>query len=116
MKRSSLTAVLTLAGCVALAGCGSGAAKPDLSKVPPEFRSACGHPGSTVQVKDVPVTVPHADCDLTGVTIYYQAAFVEVPDPGKTESMVVDTFKESPPPSHVVVSVDAKTLDVTVTG
>lgn len=37
--------------------------------VPPEFLAACGHPGASVQVQRVPVTVRHADCDLTGVTV-----------------------------------------------
>jgi hypothetical protein len=34
--------------------------------------AACGHPGATVQVRHVPVTVRHADCDLTGVTVSYK--------------------------------------------
>ena len=41
----------------------------DLTAVPPEFRPACGRPGSRVTVRQVPVTVPHALCDLTGVTL-----------------------------------------------
>ena len=32
----------------------------DLTAVPPEFRPACGRPGSRVVVRQVPVTVPHA--------------------------------------------------------
>ena len=104
----------------ALAACSSagptGAPKPDLSRVPAEFRAACGHPGTTVQAKDVPVTVRHVDCDLTDVTIYNGAAFAVVPDPGKTASMVVDTFKLDPPPEGIWISVDATTLDVTVHG
>ena len=45
---------------------------PDnLSAVPPEFQHACGHPGAEVVVRQVPVTVQHADCDLTGVVISY---------------------------------------------
>ncbi len=45
---------------------------PDnLPAVPPEFQHACGHPGAEVVVRQVPVTVKHADCDLTGVVISY---------------------------------------------
>ena len=39
------------------------------SSVPEEFREACGNPGSTVTTERSAVTVKHADCDLTGVTI-----------------------------------------------
>ena len=43
----------------------------DLTAVPPEFRPACGRPGAHVTVRRVPVTVPHAACDLTGVSVSY---------------------------------------------
>lgn len=43
----------------------------DLSAVPPEFQPACGRPGAEVVVSKVPVTVNHADCDLTGVVVSY---------------------------------------------
>ena len=120
MRRSvRVSAVVALlGGCVALASCSSpgAAGRPgkDLSKVPAEFRAGCGNPGSAVHVDDVPVTVRHADCDLTGVTIYHDAAYARVPAPGKTASMIVDTFKLDPPPSSIWVDVDAMTLDVTV--
>jgi hypothetical protein len=78
----------------------------DLAAVPPEFRPACGRPGSGVTVRQVPVTVPHALCDLTGVTLSY---------PGHGGAVV-------PSPGHGVgnskgiqVRVDARTLDVTIT-
>lgn len=107
-----------LAGWVGLAGCSSagsaGGPKPDLSRVPAEFRDACGKSGVSVHVNSVPVTVRHADCDLTGATIYHDAAYARVPAPGKTASMVVDTFKLDPPPSSIRIDVDATTLDVTV--
>lgn len=72
MKRM---AVLVLAAA-ALAGCASAA--PSTTRpanppaVPPEFRSACGHPGAQVEVHKVPVTISHAACDLTGVAISYK--------------------------------------------
>ena len=79
----------------------------DLTAVPPEFRPACGHPGSRVTVRQVPVTVPHALCDLTGVILSY---------PGHGGAAVRDS------PGHGVgnskgirVEVDAHTMDVTVT-
>jgi len=113
-----VAAVALLAGCAALAACSAGGdagkPKPDLSRVPAEFREACGKPGAIVYVDSVPVTVRHADCDLTGVKIYHDAAFALVPEPGKTASMIVDTFKLDPPPSSIWVVVDATTLDVTV--
>jgi hypothetical protein len=79
----------------------------DLTAVPPEFRPACGRPGSDVTVRQVPVTVPHALCDLTGVILSY---------PGRGGAAVPDS-----PGSGVAnskgfqVQVDVHTQDVTVT-
>jgi hypothetical protein len=79
----------------------------DLTAVPPEFRPACGRPGSHVTVRQVPVTVPRALCDLTGVILSY---------PGRGGATVPDS-----PGSGVgnsmgfQVQVDAHTQDVTVT-
>lgn len=59
----------------AAAGCASAAPpRPPAAQpaIPPEFRAACGHPGAKVEVRKVPVTIPHAACDLTGVAISYQ--------------------------------------------
>jgi hypothetical protein len=53
-----------------MAACGSSPQKPG-SAVPSEFRAACGHPGARVTVRKVPVTISHAECDLTGVLITY---------------------------------------------
>jgi hypothetical protein len=58
------------ATAVAIAGCG-GSPPGSRAAIPPEFRAACGHPGAHVTVRRVPVTVSHADCDLTGVVISY---------------------------------------------
>ena len=78
----------------------------DLTAVPPEFRPACGRPGSDVTVRQVPVTVPHALCDLTGVILSYPgrggAAVPDSPGSGVWNSMGLQ------------VHVDAHTLDVTV--
>jgi hypothetical protein len=78
----------------------------DLTAVPPEFRPACGRPGSDVTVRQVPVTVPHALCDLTGVVLSYPGhggAVVPSPGYGVGNSMGIQ------------VQVDARTLDVTIT-
>jgi CubicO group peptidase (beta-lactamase class C family) len=79
----------------------------DLTAVPPEFRPACGRPGSRVIVRRVPVTIPHALCDLTGVHLSY---------PGHGGAAV------TAPPGGVIwnsrgfrLEVDADTLDVTIT-
>jgi hypothetical protein len=79
----------------------------DLTAVPPEFRPACGHPGSRVTVRQVPVTVPHDLCDLTGVILSYPghggAAVRDSPGSGVANS------------KGIQVEVDAHTMDVTVT-
>lgn len=79
----------------------------DLTAVPPEFRPACGHPGSGVTVRQVPVTVPHALCDLTGVILSY---------PGRGGAAVPDSPGTGVANSRgIQVEVDAHTMDVTVT-
>jgi hypothetical protein len=79
----------------------------DLTAVPPEFRAACGRPGSDVTVRQVPVTVPHALCDLTGVILSY---------PGRGGAAVPDSPGGGVGNSKGIrVQVDAHTRDVTVT-
>jgi hypothetical protein len=78
----------------------------DLTAVPHEFGPACGRPGSRVTVRQVPVTVPHALCDLTGVTLSYPGhGGAVVPSPGEG----VGNSK------GIQIQVDAHTLDVTIT-
>ena len=79
----------------------------DLTPVPAEFRPACGRSGSRVTVRQFPVTVPHALCDLTGVILSYPGrGGVTVPDsPG---SGVGNSMGFG-------LQVDADTQDVTVT-
>jgi hypothetical protein len=100
--------------CARLKECGYIVAGPgpretvgrDLTAVPPEFRPACGRPGSRVTVRQVPVTVPHALCDLTGVLLSYPGrGGAVVPAPG----MGVGNSK------GMQVEVDMRTQDVTVT-
>ena len=79
----------------------------DLTAVPPEFRPACGHPGSHVTVQRVPVTVPHALCDLTGVIVSY---------PGRGGATVAGSPGWGVANSKgLQLRVDAHTQDVTVT-
>jgi hypothetical protein len=78
----------------------------DPTAVPPEFRPACGRPGSRVIVLQVPVTIPHAACDLTGVLVSYPGhggALVPEPGHGTGNSMGIQ------------VEVDPDTQDVTIT-
>jgi len=118
----SMKAAIPLGLLVLLAGCGVRAAVGPaesggaLAAVPTEFRAACGHHGAVVTVKRAPVTIAHAACDLTGVTIIYGLAQAAVPKPGATASTVVDTFAPTDEPTHLNVAVDATTLDVTITG
>ena len=79
----------------------------DLRAVPAEFRPACGHPGSHVTVQRVPVTVPHAVCDLTGVILSY---------PGRGGATVPGSPGGGVASSKgLQLQVDAHTQDVTVT-
>ena len=83
--------------------------------VPPEFWAACGKPGSSVEVKRVPVTVRHADCDLTGVYLSYgDVGGVRVLKPG---TGVTGFFHaaEGATGGSVSAGRDAKTKDVTFT-
>ena len=94
-------------GCVVAGQGQSETVGRDLTAVPPEFRPACGRPGSDVTVRQVPVTVPHALCDLTGVILSYPgrggAAVPASPGDGVASS------------SGFQIQVDAYTQDVTVT-
>ena len=78
----------------------------DLTAVPPEFRPACGRPGARVTVRQVPVTVPHALCDLTGVTLSY---------PGHGGAVVPSPGKGVANSKGCKIEVDARTRDVMIT-
>src|SRR4051795_3161925 len=75
-------AVLIMALSVGCGGSGSNTAQVT-SGPPREFRAACGHPGATVKVRHVPVTVKHDECDLTGVLIDYRNDTMRVPPVGQ---------------------------------
>jgi len=79
----------------------------DLTAVPPEFHPACGRPGSHVTVRQVPVTVRHAACDLTGVALSFPGhggATV----PARPGSAIGNS-------QGFQVTVDSRTRDVTIT-
>jgi hypothetical protein len=88
----------------AIAGCRGSPPRPSAA-IPPEFRAACGHPGAQVTVRKVPVTVRHADCDLTGVVISY---------PGYGGATVPHGSGSIGTSSGFTLEVHPGTLDVTV--
>lgn len=96
--------VLTLT-TMAVAACGGASAGSSHSAVPQEFRAACGHPGAHVTVHKVPVTIPHADCDLTGVEITY---------PGHGGATVPHDSGTIGNSLGFTLTVDPSTYDVTV--
>jgi hypothetical protein len=90
---------------LSVAACGS--AVSARSAVPAEFRAACGHPGAQVTVMKVPVTISHAECDLTGVTISYRN-YGGATVPSGTGGTAIGTS------SGFTLRVHPGTLDVTV--
>jgi hypothetical protein len=78
--------------------------------VPDAFAAACGQPGSDVTVTDLPVTVSHAQCDLTGVIVHYGLSSITVPSSGE-----VGGDGDGPVDgSDLVVDVDGLSGDVTI--
>jgi hypothetical protein len=80
--------------------------------VPTVFAHVCGHPGREVAVTVVPVTIPRALCDLTGVVVDYGFAFLSVPSSGRS-AMHADGPSSS---SSLVITVDPSSGDVTIGG
>ena len=106
MKRMAVLVPVLVLAAAAVAGCASAtpAAGP---AIPPEFRAACGHPGSEVEVRKVPVTISHAACDLTGVAVSYRnRGGATVPHGGGTGIGNSDGFE---------LTVHPGSLDVTIT-
>jgi hypothetical protein len=109
-----------LVGLSTIAACGSTSERPaggtdTTAAVPAEFVPACGHPGTVVTITAVPVTVFRASCDVTGVEVHYGLASAVVPATGKVERNV-ETLVSTDQPTHLVVTVDDITHDVTITG
>jgi hypothetical protein len=78
----------------------------DLTAVPLEFRAACGRPGAQVTVRQKAVTIPHAACDLTGVSLSY---------PGRGGATVPALAESIVNSAGFRLAVDPRTLDVTIT-
>ena len=105
-RTAQVQAVITVFALMAVAIAACGTSQPSSrTAVPPEFRAACGHPGAHVRVRKVPVTVRHADCNLTGVVITYRGyGGATVPGDGTS----VGTS------SGFTLTVHPGTLDVTI--
>jgi hypothetical protein len=80
--------------------------------LPESLRAACGHPGAQAVVTDVPITVPKAQCDLTGVVVLYGPTGVTVPSEGGVQGNW-DGISSS---SEFGANVDPATGDVTFNG
>lgn len=87
-------ALLSLPGCAAAskpAVHSSDAAHPTASTTPPRFvpaslAKACGHPGTHATVSVLPVTIPHQQCDLTGVVLLHDETGLTVPASGEVQA------------------------------
>ena len=123
MFTRSLPAAVVLVALLGAAGCGgssnptssspparataAASAQPDSQQaVPAEFAAACGEPGSRVSAPSS-ITIKHADCDLTGVTISSpgQGGAV-VPGPGRGVSNSGGLSLTTSPDGDVTVSLE----------
>jgi hypothetical protein len=116
--RTTLTVMLTVVGAVSCASAESRTALPPISgspcpspppALPESLRAACGHPGAQAVLTAVPITVPKAQCDLTGVVVLYGTIGVTVPSDGGVEGFS-DGISSS---SELGANVDPITGDVT---
>jgi len=78
--------------------------------VPAVFVPACGHPGSQVTVTALPVIIPRALCDLTGVVVIYGETGVTVPAHGGVQGDADGTSGAT----DIGAYVDPSTGDVTL--
>jgi len=79
-------------------------------RVPEVFAAACGHPGAQVTVTDLPVTIPRALCDLTGVVVVYGETGVTIPASGGVQANADGTSGAT----DIGAFVDPSTGDVTL--
>lgn len=80
--------------------------------LPESLMAACGHPGAQAVVTDVPITVPKAQCDLTGVVVLWGETGVTVPREGGVHGNW-DGISSS---AEFGADVDPATGDVTFSG
>ncbi len=107
-SRSKSASAVVLA--LLVTACGGATAPATPAPVPFEFSAACGHSGAIVELKRVPVVVPHARCDLTGVVVRYRGIGVTIPQSG-----TISAQGDSPAGGHsLTATVDAMTRDVTI--
>jgi hypothetical protein len=86
-------------------------APPSLT-LPPEFIPACGHPGTQVSITQaLPVTVPRAACDLTGVVLSHGSATLSVPTSGRS-GVVTSGVGETN--NALIITVDPSSGDVSI--
>ena len=118
--RTRLALLFVVGPAMALAACSSRSPTPapqpaptaSSAAVPRAFTAACGHPGATVTVDaaDLPITVSHAACDLSGATIRTASGSDGVPG----QSGIPAATQCHSTAGCPAVSVNPATLDVTV--
>lgn len=80
------------------------------SGLPSSVQAACGHPGARAEVPAERRTVPHAECDLTGVVLTGpEGGGVTVPAPGTGATMIADGTTSS----SSITATTARNGDVT---
>jgi hypothetical protein len=112
VSRVRTSAVLAVLGCgfsVATACSAPNSTENPAAPLPSAVRAACGHPGSTVTLERLPVTIRHADCDLTGVEVRYGMTGLTVPS-SEMVGAAADGISSS---TTLVVEVDPTIGDVT---
>lgn len=92
------------------AGPGASTPGPSPTDARAALDAACGHPGRSAEVPGVRLTVRHADCDLTGVTLTHGGFGVAVPVPG---TAMTGNFDGPDGGGSFWVSTEAGTGDVT---
>lgn len=92
-----------------MTGCGPSNSGEQTTSLPSAIRAACGHPGATVRLDRLPLTVLRHDCDLTGVVVSYGQTGITVPSSGTVDA-VADGISSS---TTLIAEVDPATGDVT---
>jgi hypothetical protein len=118
-----VAAMLLIAGCADASrevpmstGASTSTAAALSSRVPAEVLPGCGHPGGTIVIHQSPITIRHADCDLTGVIIDVGGVGAVVPSAGWVAGD--GDYAAGSKPSgatEINISVDPTTRDVTIT-
>ena len=85
--------------------------------VPQGFEPACGRPGTKLVVRDIPITIPHRICNLSGVNIVTADGIgVVVPTKfGEAAAAVPAGVAGASLPQGIEVTTDKSSGDVTIT-